>query len=541
MHPRISIAAVIALGVVAGLVALVINRRTRVLGLVLLAVLVVLPVFMFHVRTGTTERSRRAVAQHGIRSVEQDDNTVISHGPHAEVRATRPGVEVESGPAPGWVDRVWARAAHEHVAVGYLAVVVGLMMGLAVLLANPRTRAATLAVMGVGVAMLALILPASLWYMTLSRPTGMVKVPAMPTTVESVPLESKSTAAEIGYANAVLVESVLLESKSTASKPAAAAKRPAWVDAPAQYVENAYTMPVTIGPYTTPLECEAKLPETLQSALAEYVDLYLGSAAAQSVRLPDDEVRQLVKERWQETVDTSVGKMAQLHARLAIDTKMQERLKDEWRSVQVAGRLRWTAAALAGVLLLLAVTYGLLASRQATIRLSLSKTGDNYPAGQPNAALVEQPAIGSQVVMEGANPVASAGGSASVRSAAFVIGMIQAALWALLGIVLTWQIAVCELLFKQFGTTLPAITIAILGLGPFLLRFWYYFLLPICAWPWINRAVVSRLSQSPAVVLPRRLWHCLTWLALIIAVGILTLGLYLPFVSLVQNLSLRAH
>ena len=100
-------------------------------------------------------------------------------------------------------------------------------------------------------------------------------------------------------------------------------------------------MPVTVGPYTTRLECEAKLPDALEAAVAEYVEIHLGPDVAAGVRLPPDELRQLlVKEKFDETIDTSLGPMAQLHARLAFDTRAQERLREQWRQVLVAGRLR---------------------------------------------------------------------------------------------------------------------------------------------------------------------------------------------------------
>ena len=127
-------------------------------------------------------------------------------------------------------------------------------------------------------------------------------------------------------------------------------------------------MSVTVGPYTTRLECEAKLPEALQPAVAEYVEIYLGPEAARSVQSCSEELRrQLVKEKLEETVQTSLGPMVQLHARLAFDTKIQERLRDQWRQVIVAGRLQRVAAALGIMLALLALLFAYLKMSQKTV------------------------------------------------------------------------------------------------------------------------------------------------------------------------------
>jgi hypothetical protein len=152
-------------------------------------------------------------------------------------------------------------------------------------------------------------------------------------------------------------------SRETAAKPqAAAAKaRPAWVDAPPQVVDGVYQTSITVGPYTTRDECDAKMPEALQEALDHYVDVGLEEEIAGQIRLPNDYVRQqLVKDQWQEVRQYSVGPMIQLHVLLGFDRQVKERILEGYRQTLVAERLWWTGGVLGAILTLLALLYGYL-------------------------------------------------------------------------------------------------------------------------------------------------------------------------------------
>jgi hypothetical protein len=151
--------------------------------------------------------------------------------------------------------------------------------------------------------------------------------------------------------------------KSDAAKPpAAAAKtRPTWVDASPQVIDGVYQTNITVGPYTTRGECDAKLPEALQDAITHYVDVYLDEDIPGRIPLPDDNFcRQLVKDRWEETRQSSVGPMIQLHVLLGFDRQVKERVLEAYRQTLVAERLWWTGGALAAVLTLLAALYSYL-------------------------------------------------------------------------------------------------------------------------------------------------------------------------------------
>lgn len=155
--------------------------------------------------------------------------------------------------------------------------------------------------------------------------------------------------------------------------PPAAPARPAWIDAKPQNVGDAYWMSVSVGPYSEPWECEANLPDAVQAATREYVELRFGPEAAGRVDLPGRELtRELVRERYEENVSTSLGPMTQLHARLAFDVKMQEKLQQAWQQSIVAERLVWAGVILGGILALLAAVYGL---------LRLTETSDGQPRG----------------------------------------------------------------------------------------------------------------------------------------------------------------
>jgi hypothetical protein len=68
--------------------------------------------------------------------------------------------------------------------------------------------------------------------------------------------------------------------------PVAASAKPAWVGRPAQRTDRGYEQPIVVGPYTTELECETHLGEAIEAATDDYVAAYLGAEWAGRVRLP---------------------------------------------------------------------------------------------------------------------------------------------------------------------------------------------------------------------------------------------------------------
>jgi hypothetical protein len=269
----------ILVGGFAGIIALIVNRSTRVIGVILLGLAMLMPILLllfFFVRAVPVESPR-----------------MVAH----EVVQTSPRV-IAVPPVPPPPVRIEQAKPVKQAKSGNLLTALGHAVGAAL---SPKVRKA----------------PAV--------------VSAPPATTSAPPA-----------------------GKPESKEP----ERPSWVGAAPKFIDNAYFMAVKVGPYTTRLECEANLPEALQSAVSDYVELYLGSEAAKRVRLPADELRQwLVREEWEEPVQSSIGRMVELHVHVAFDTKMQQTIKEAWRRAIIVDRLRRAGAGLAVVLGVLALAY----------------------------------------------------------------------------------------------------------------------------------------------------------------------------------------
>jgi hypothetical protein len=156
-------------------------------------------------------------------------------------------------------------------------------------------------------------------------------------------------------------------------RAAAAADRPEWVDATSGVKDGAYQTTVSVGPYTTRAECDAKLPEELQRALDRYVVASYGRESAGRVRLTDDIQKQLVKTQWEEHREFDLSPtlrvpMVQLHVLLRFDRPIVSRIHELWRQVEILHRVANLAALGVIVLLVLFVLWSYL-------RLDLSTAG----------------------------------------------------------------------------------------------------------------------------------------------------------------------
>jgi hypothetical protein len=162
------------------------------------------------------------------------------------------------------------------------------------------------------------------------------------------------------------------QAKASASNASASKERPAWVNAEPRVEDGFYTMSLHVGPFTTPLECERELPRALQDIVSEYAELSLGHEAS-AIRLPDNTLQQLVRERWPEVRPVDIGgnhqDMFSLHARVVFDQRAQQQIKSEaQRLVQqiqldalqlaIGARVKGAAVIFGGVLGLLALAWG---------------------------------------------------------------------------------------------------------------------------------------------------------------------------------------
>ena len=219
-------------------------------------------------------------------------------------------------------------------------IVIGLLATLVLLLSNPKTRVATLALLGVFGAISVLLL--SLVFLGRTVTQVSQPVPIAPADIKPRPVVASPNA-------------------TTGRGFVSDKTRPAWVNAPPQLIGDAYQMSIAIGPYTTRAECDAKLPEALQEALGEYVNVCLGDQAVYDVRLPADDLRgQLVKAQWEEIRQLSVGPMIWLHVQLHFDRKIKDRILEAHRQAVIGRRLHVAATWSAIGLALLAVAFGYL-------------------------------------------------------------------------------------------------------------------------------------------------------------------------------------
>ena len=132
-------------------------------------------------------------------------------------------------------------------------------------------------------------------------------------------------------------------------------KRPDWVEAKPKKIGDAYQVVATVGPYTTRLECDQALPAQLQEATAEYVGLYLGPEAQRRANLSNGYLTEhVLKDQFEETIESSVGPMIQLHSRLEFNADANKRLNQNWHDARVQQRLWWAGGGLAAVLAVLA-------------------------------------------------------------------------------------------------------------------------------------------------------------------------------------------
>jgi hypothetical protein len=123
---------------------------------------------------------------------------------------------------------------------------------------------------------------------------------------------------------------------------------------------DAYVMSISTDPYSTPLECEAKIPEVLQSAVNHFVERYPGRQWMGYVQLSPDQLRQLVVSEYEETKDFSFGKMTQVHLLLNFDRKAKTLIDEAIHVGLFNNRAAVAGGGFVALWLLLAVIWGYL-------------------------------------------------------------------------------------------------------------------------------------------------------------------------------------
>lgn len=139
--------------------------------------------------------------------------------------------------------------------------------------------------------------------------------------------------------------------------------KPEWVDKAPHFEQQAgseiYVATATAGPYSTAAECDRELEGEIDRVAQTYVERKLGSGVI--VRLePQFADDHLIRARWRENVNVSVGNMQSAHALLIFDPSVQTELQRLWRQAVVGPRLAYAAAGLSGLLLLVGSVYSVL-------------------------------------------------------------------------------------------------------------------------------------------------------------------------------------
>lgn len=145
--------------------------------------------------------------------------------------------------------------------------------------------------------------------------------------------------------------------------------RPSWVEAGPTDDNGVYTLTVTAGPYRTKRDCERDLQREVDLAVSDFMNTYLRAPhASKFIYFPLSDLRQrkVVREQFEEQLDTSVGLMNQLHAQLKFDEPFCQELDQRWSDIRSKSRLAQTGIGAAIVLLFLGTLFGFLKLDTAT-------------------------------------------------------------------------------------------------------------------------------------------------------------------------------
>ncbi len=128
------------------------------------------------------------------------------------------------------------------------------------------------------------------------------------------------------------------EASSNEEPPPAAGQRPQWVGQPPQAEGPVYRVAIKTDPRPTSAECEGQLPVVLNKAVSAYAETQLGQSAqvARQVELTPQYIREnIVQQKWPEPVEISLGKWVQLHVLLRFDQAAKKLIAKQCEQVEL--------------------------------------------------------------------------------------------------------------------------------------------------------------------------------------------------------------
>jgi hypothetical protein len=157
-------------------------------------------------------------------------------------------------------------------------------------------------------------------------------------------------------------------------EPASPDDRPEWVDwepGKLRKIGSACQMVISVGPYSSRLECDQKLPDELHAAVRKYAAARLGPNPGAHVRLPLEYLRShVVLAEWEEQTQVLITPrgqipekyvpMTQLHVLMQFDHQVNTLIEQEWDKVVARERIAIAGVSTGVVLLLLGLVYAYL-------------------------------------------------------------------------------------------------------------------------------------------------------------------------------------
>jgi hypothetical protein len=145
--------------------------------------------------------------------------------------------------------------------------------------------------------------------------------------------------------------------------------RPSWIEAGPQIEGELYKVSVRAGPYRTLRDCQPDLEREIQLAVEDFTRDHLRQPHAPmliSYTMNDLRRRNVLQEQFSEQLETSLGLMNQVHARLVFDNEFRDELDRRWAEIRSKSRLAQTGLGTGIVLLFLGTLFSFLKLDTAT-------------------------------------------------------------------------------------------------------------------------------------------------------------------------------